>query len=326
MLKRLIAIILGVLVVAVLSALVSESQNMEVPEPRTGAPLEPVSSAEGKPNCGRPEQRIQAGDVIDTVERLTRGDYLIQTRHKMSKLDVPREYGPPPKPVKVSYLLVKHKGKTIKRFDVDSSSPVGNSAEAGFFSLLGTGPKQLIVSQEDGPKTGVQWVADFSKTFKVIFDGQKFRVGRESYDMTMSDYDGDGVNEIVVPITAFYGFENWRLYTGETPLPDIIFKYNPGQREYLPANPEFKECLLRNIETLDKSLRAMNEQPALGRLMAVTLDYILVGEESRGWSFFDETCKLPDKFRIKDDMQRVLNEHPVYRFLFEKSRLKKVNS
>jgi hypothetical protein len=325
MLKRLIAIILGVLVVAVLSALVSESQNIEVPEISTGAPLEAASAAEGKPNCGRPEQRIQAGEVIDTVEQLTRGDYLIQTRHRMSKLDVPREYGPPPKPVKVSYLLVKHKGKTIKRFDVDIDSLVGNSTEAGFFGLLGAGSKQLIISQ-DGPRTGVQWVADFSKTFKVIFDGQKFRVGREAYDMTISDYDGDGINEIVVPMTAFYGFQSWRLYTGETPLPDVIFKYNPTAREYLPANPEFKECLLRNIETDEKSLRAMTEQTGLGRLMSVTLDYILVGEESLGWKFFDETCKFPDKSRIKDDMQQVLNEHPVYRFLLEKSRPKKVRS
>jgi len=38
--------------------------------------------------------------------------------------------------------------------------------------------------------------------------------------------DDDGIYEIIVPITAFYGFERWRLSTTETPLPEIIFKYD----------------------------------------------------------------------------------------------------
>lgn len=114
---------------------------------------------------------------------------------------MPPEYGSPSKPVKVSYVVVRHKGKLIAKFDGDIYFPLGNSAEGGLFPLLGKGSKQLIVSQ-DIFRTGVQWVADFSKGFKIIFDGEKFNVGREGSDMAISDLDSDGVYEITVPMTA----------------------------------------------------------------------------------------------------------------------------
>jgi hypothetical protein len=162
----------------------------------------------------------------------------------------------------------------------------------------------------------VQWVADFSKGFKIIFDGRKFRVGRESYDMAISDLDGDGIYEIIVPLTAFYGFERSRLSTADTPLPDIIFKYDPVQREYLPANPFFKQCILKDAAAAEKSLREI-EEPSLGRLMSIVLDYVFIGEEQHGWKLFEEMCDLPDKARIKQDMQRELKRHPVYRYVYK---------
>lgn len=51
--------------------------------------------------------------------------------------------------------------------------------------------------------------------------------------------------------------------------------------------------------------------------MAIALDYVFVGEEQKGWQFFDEMCKLPDKVKIKTDMQKELNEHPVYRYVYK---------
>jgi hypothetical protein len=235
----------------------------------------------------------------------------------MAKVDVPPEYGPAPKPVKISYAVVKRRGKMIAKFDGDIYFPLGNSTEAGWSSLLNKGSKQLVISQ-DIVKTGVQWVVDFSNGFKLVFDGHKFLVGRESGDMTIVDFDGDGIKEIMVPITAFYGFEGWRLTTSETPLPEIIFKYAPGRREYLPANPFFKECLLRDIQAADNSLRSSNVQPGLGRLMSVVLDYVFVGEEQRGWKFFDEMCKLPDKAAIKADTRKELIRHPIYQYVYKK--------
>jgi hypothetical protein len=136
--------------------------------------------------------------------------------------------------------------------------------------------------------------------------------------MILSDLDDDGIYEIIVPITDFYGFEGSRLSTMETPLPDIIFRYDPVQREYLPANVHFKECILRDTQAAEKSLREI-EEPHLARLMSIVLDYVFVGEEQRGWKLFEETCDLQDKARIRSDMQDVLKAHPVYRYIYKRT-------
>lgn len=259
------------------------------------------------PNRGCESARTHASDTINRVQKLAYGDYEIETRERSATLD---GY---PKLVEVSYVVVRRHGKVIAKFDADIYFPLGNSAAAGLFPLLGNDSEQLIVSQ-DISRTGVQWVADFSKGFKIIFDGRKFLVGREANDMMIADLDSDGVQEITVPITSFYGFEKWRLTTSETPLPDIIFKYDSRRHEYLPANPQFKECLLKEINEAEQRMSS-REDERLGAIMSLTLDYIFAGEEQRGWKFFQEKCKLRDKSRIRLDMQKELDGHPVYRYL-----------
>lgn len=276
------------------------SQPLETP--RTERPQSEVSSGP----CDS-THATHAADIINRVQKLAYKDYEIETRERTAS------FGGYSKQVEVAYVIVRHKGREIAKFDADIYFPLGNSAEAGLFPLLGSDREQLVVSQ-DISRTGVQWVADLSKEFKIIFDGKKFLVGREANDMTISDLDSDGIQEITVPITSFYGFEKWRLTTSETPLPDIIFKYDSRRREYLPANPYFKECLLKEIAEAEQRIGS-NEDQRLGAIMSVTLDYIFAGEELRGWKFFDENCKLPDKSRIKSDMQKELDGHPVYRYL-----------
>ena len=264
-----------------------------------------------KPDCRTPKQSVPADGVIHNWGTLTYPGYSIQTRYSARP-----PAGMPLQSVESSYLVVRHKKKVVAKFDAGIDSPLGNRTGGGWFPLLNNGTDQLVVSQ-DISRTGAQWVADFSKGFKVIFNGPKFQVGREPGDMTMSDLDDDGTAEITVPITAFYGFEQSRFTTMETPLPEIIFKYDPARNEYLPANPIFKACLLKDIKAAESNLHALNEQVGLGRLLSVVLDYVFVGEERRGWQLFEEICKLPDKSKIRRDAEKTVSKHPVYRYLQE---------
>jgi len=278
--------------------------------------LDPPASEETKPVCGQPKQETQAADIIDDFDRLAVRGYLVETQYRPAKLDVPRQYSRP-KPEPSSYIVVKRSRTVIARFDGHLDYPLGNSTQAGWYPKLNNGSDQLVISQEI-PRTGVQWVADFSNGFKIIFNGQSFNVGREATEMTLSDIDGDGIAEITVPITTFYGFEGWRLPPSDTPLPEIIFKYDPARREYLPANTIFKDCLLKGIEAAESNVHTMNGQTNLGSLMSVALEYIFVGEENRGWNFFEKSCQLADKRQIRAEMQKLLNAHPVYRYIYKK--------
>lgn len=262
-----------------------------------------------KPECCNPKQEVTADSVIHNWGMLTYPGYLIQTRHRIGP-----PAGMPPQSVENSYLVVRHNKRVVAKFDAEIDSPLGNRSGGGWFPLLNNGTDQLVVSQ-DISRTGAQWVADFSKGFKVIFNGPKFKVGREAGDMTMSDLDDDGTAEITVPTTAFYGFERSRLTTMETPLPEIIFKHDPVRNEYVPANPNFKSCLLQDIEAAEKNLHAQIKEVGLGQLLSVVLNYVFVGEERRGWQLFEEICKLPDKPRIRRDVEKILRKHPAYRYL-----------
>lgn len=311
MLKRIIAIFVGVMVVAYLDALASNQIDLKSPAAITG----PVTAAETpdneKPTCSL-QNTPSAGDTIDRFDRIVYGGYVVRTLHKEVTMD--DWPGAKSKWVEMSYVTVQRGKNLVAKFDANLVFPLGNSSEVGLLDLLNNGHKQLIVSQ-DIPRTGAQWVVDLSPHFKVVFDGRKYRVGREANDMTISDLDGDGIKEIMVPTTAFYGFEKWRLTTSDTPLPLIVFKYHRQQQEYLPANPEFKDCVLGNLEAAEHSGRIADQRFQLGRVMSVVLDYIFAGHEDCGWNFFEEVCTLPDKAQIKADMLKELNVHPVYRYL-----------
>jgi hypothetical protein len=260
-----------------------------------------------KTDCREPTQIVPADSLIEQSPTIAYSGYLFQKRRKR-----PPPVGTRRENVESSYFVVRHKGRIVAKFDAGFDPTIGNSSGTGWFPLLHNGTTQLVVSQ-DHFRTGVQWVVDFSKGFRVVFDGLKFQVGRESGDMILSDLDGDGIFEITVPITHFYGFENWRMTTGETPLPNIIFKYDRRKGAYVPANPSFRKCLLNGIEDAERYIRAGNER-RLGRLLAVVLDYLLIGEKRRAWQLFDDTYTLPDKSQIKADVMKTLNRHPVYRY------------
>jgi len=303
--------------VCILSFSGSCARHHQIAEVKGVRGVEVPFSKTMKPDCPNPKQRVSADDVIHDWGTLTYPAYLIQTRYRTR---LPAGTSSPS--VGSSYIVVRHNKKIVANFDAGIDSPLGNRTGGGWFSLLNNGIDQLVISQ-DISRTGAQWVADFSKGFRIIFNGQRFGVGREAEDMTMSDLDGDGIFEITVPLTAFYGFEHSRLTTAETPLPVVIFKYDARRREYFPANPHFKACLLKSIEGAERNMQAESDPHVLGRLMSIVLDYVLVGEEQRGWSLFAETYKLPDQARIKAGIKKELRQQPVYVYLQRSAFLEK---
>src|SRR3989442_9476239 len=103
MVARGIAILIGVGAVYVLSTLVLSPRIDESLDARLGPLVEIRSPPDTRTICGQGKQELQAGDIIRDFDSLTYHGYLIQTRYRMAKLDLPTEDQPPPKPVKVPY-------------------------------------------------------------------------------------------------------------------------------------------------------------------------------------------------------------------------------
>ena len=211
----------------------------------------------------------------------------------------------------VSYAIIKRDGKTIAKFDgVDH--PMGNQTDFGLFDLLGDKSQQLIVSLSV-PRGGNQWVVSLYPTFRELFDVADYSVGRESADWFPIDIDNDGVFEISLPKTSFYGMEGLQS-VGETPLPEIVFKYDSKQKKYLPANHLFVDYVMRGWDPEKEKDTYQHHR------FNYLLDCVFAGQEKEGWASFDKHYPSADKERMKSRLKAILRNDPVYKYIYKKRK------
>jgi hypothetical protein len=233
------------------------------------------------------------------------------TYDKATRTDIP-----------VSYAILRSGGRTIATFE-GVYFGAGNETNFGFASLLGGETRQLVVSQTI-PRNGRHWVVDLSSDGAIVFDSQEWDLGQE--DVCIHDFDGDGVEEISLAITSFWGFGAMSM--AESPMPDVVFKYEAKVRKYLPDKSAFARGLSHideDVQTIDfdEDRREGLKGPYLATRLDIFLRYVYAGRESDGWSFFDKTYNLKDKQDLKREIKRKLNMEPVYRFIYGMQPLKR---
>lgn len=289
------------------------------PAPRaselSAAPTRQVAAPEADGTKG-PE----VSDIFVEGDELTFDGYVVRKLRKRVTFEDPSDVKPEtesrPLTAECSYAVLKRRGRVLATFD-SVCGGFGNGTRFGLFPFLGGDEKQLLVSQ-DVPRGGTQWVVSLSRGFRVIFDGDEFGVGREGDDMALADMDGDGVYELKLPLTAFYGFSDWALSTAGTPLPTVVFKYDEGARKYLPANRRFARLLLADAEDSKKKVPGPEDRENhLSDILSLVLDYVLAGEEQAAWAFYEEAYRLPDKAEMKRKIQAELSALPLYRFTYK---------
>lgn len=280
-------------------------------QPRPAATTATAAGAE--PNQ-RPERRAypeQVDEFFTERDSLSYKGYQVERLTKSVRIDTGDGET---MPAEGSYVVVKRGGRVRAKFD-GVYYPAGNAAQFGLFPLLGGDEKQLIVSLTV-PRGGRHWIATFSPEFRVIYDSGRSGVGRE--ELGVIDLDGDGAYEISQSVTDFYMFENMTM--AETPLPEIIFKYDERARGYVPANQLFPEYVLAGIE--DEVRLLDRERPGYGylsRRLDIALRYVYAGQEDEGWAFFDREYRRPDRAEMKAKIKEVLGRNPAYRYVRRRS-------
>ena len=220
------------------------------------------------------------------------------------------------KPIELSYAVIKKDGRVLAKFDSPHlHGGLMNATNIGLFPLLEGKTKQLIISQTL-PRTGRHWIVELAANPKVLFDSGDYEVGRE--EVWAVDLDGDGVYEIGLYVTSFYGAFN-QLSVMNTPLPKMIFRYDKRAGKYLPANHSYRDYLLKDIETNISNLPTVVGERYLASRLNVLLRLLYTGKEKEGWEFFDKAYTLPDADRIKAKVKEVLRNAPAYKFIRERS-------
>ena len=294
---------------------------------RAGLPASPFRTDDFPPGATRRDvsaQSVQTAraveepeehpkDVSNTFQRiasLSLNGYEVSRREKKVRYVYPREANQPPDTFDATYAILKRRGRVLMTFD-GVYSVFRNATDFGPFPFLGGGTRQLAVSLTI-PRGGRHWVVDLSSTRpRVIFDSATYEVGRE--ELSVIDIDRDGTYEISMPLTVFYMFENMSM--AETPLPEIVFKYDPKARRYMPANRLFPDYALRRVEEDIKALKP-DEETYLSKRLDILLRYVYAGREREGWDFFDKAYARADHAALKRKIKAELRRQPLYRLLY----------
>ena len=263
------------------------------------------SQAQATPSSRQPDKYIHLLEsASNKSDALSYGGYDLVKLLKKVKLEET------PSLTEVSYAVLKRKGKVLAKFD-GVYSGVGNATDFGLFSFLNGEAKQIFISQTI-PRGGRHWVVNLSPDFRVIYDSGDWGVGRD--DFTVIDVNGDSVYEISQEMTAFYSFKN--ISSSETPLPEVIFKYDERERKYLPANHLFPDFALEGIKMQIENLRI--DERRLSSVLHIVLRYIYAGKDQEAWSFFEREYTQADKEQMKAKILAVLQDEAVYKYLHRK--------
>lgn len=136
--------------------------------------------------------------------------------------------------------------------------------------------------------------------------------------MRAVDIDGDGVYEIGMYVTIFYG-RFPQLSVMLTPLPTVIFSYDKQAGRYLPANHRYRDYLLEDIVTEINDLPTADGEKYLAPRLNTLLRFLYAGKEKEGWEYFDKAYTLPDADKIKANVKEALREAPAYKFIRKRS-------
>ena len=214
--------------------------------------------------------------------------------------------------VDVSFAELRHNSTTVASFD-GTYHPMGNETEFGMFNLLGD--KSQLVVEETVWKGGRHWIYDLSgKRARLIFDSADWGASRE--DFGLLDLNSDGQIEVIKRLTDFYKLQD-KFAMSLIPMPSVVFRYDPGRKKYLPANPLFPSHTLRDRLTIVTSANSddMQEQAFI---VSTLLDYVFAGKREKGWLFFERSYKADDKVALRNRLTSILRKQPVYRFIYER--------
>jgi hypothetical protein len=243
------------------------------------------------------------------VDTISDGNFVVTKLHKSVRDNQTGQQMP------VTYATLTSQGRTVAVFD-GVYYPLGNSVQFGFADLLGNQSKQLVVSMTV-PRGGRHWIVDLSGEGAAVFDSHDWSLGNE--DVCVHDYDNDGIKEIQLSITSFWGFGSMSM--ADSPLPPVVFKYQSVAKKFMPD----VEMFARGLNGIEDDAAAIDpdedpETETPGQYLAPRLDillrYIYAGKEADGWAFFDAAYKPTNGEELKQQIRRTLNSEPVYRYVY----------
>lgn len=220
-------------------------------------------------------------------------------------------------------VVISKSGKTVYH------SPEGLERkgfnEIGLASFLGNNTRQLVIQRFSGGSDCCcsSWMLELADSVRFLYRSEDYP--ELGYELGFADYDEDGTIELTQTNMSFDRFD--RLSHAASPFSTVYFKYSPGKRRYILANRFFAKLFLEEANEKTKLLKAF-AQPIdaksfvdstgeyVSAVLDVMMEFVYAGEKERGWIFFDEWYRLPDKTKMKKKIQAVLESSRIFKELY----------
>jgi hypothetical protein len=167
-------------------------------------------------------------------------------------------------------------------------------------------------------------IYDLDTDVRLIFDDEKYGILKIGSELQALDFDGQGKYDLVRRAMSFGYFHMPYAYAI---LPEVVFSYDEGTKQYVISNKKFSNYILRNIKDDIKKYKHNNtakiddKEFYLSSVLGVFLNYIYSGKEEEGWKFFNGGYKLSNKEEIRADIIKTLNNDPLYKGIYGKDEL-----
>ena len=222
-----------------------------------------------------------------------------------------------------SVVTIRKGRKTVAVHSEGIAQPYGSSAE--LIELLGSGKKQLVVSQYTGGAhcCTLYWIYELTPAFRLLFRSKDFEtIGYSEVHELFQNIDTDSDLEIIDNTPAFYYFDDLAFVS--SPTPTLIFDYNHRTRKFEQANRRFVKYLLKDqSDAIARSRTIRKSNPSQHRVdsFVLFLDFVYAGREHAGWKYYHEEKAKSDwgqYFHRDATIRQVLNAEPAYRLIYRK--------
>lgn len=312
----------SILLLALTSACAARGSNLNAQGHATPAPAAAAAPAADEADGQSPRELLgELAAVHEGDAPLTHNGYEVRKEVLSAKLASGHAD-------ETEYVVVSRGGKPRLKLEGLTAEAAGPFVRFGLFPVLGDGARQLVVEQEIH-RGWRHWVVDLSSDRpRVVFDSGDYPVG---HALRAADLDGDGRFELIQNLHTFWFFNfhktNW-LDNTNSPLIEVVFKYDPAAREYVPANHEFRDFALRGVGRATEQVRRERERlrpggptsALLGAVLEVSLSHLYAGRAAEGWEFYERQYDSPDREDVKAQVRKALASDPVYRAITRRGR------
>ncbi len=209
-----------------------------------------------------------------------------------------------------TFVTVERAGRTLLTLDDASTHDdcYGSTAKYAVTSLA-PGKTHLVVFQETY-RDAATLVATLDDTPRLIFKSGDFDVSEAGF----IDLNRDGRMEIRAVSRRYRYFHG--LSNMNSPIPIVIFQYDPATAAYRPANSRFPELVLLNADALKQCKLDLSGNPGLpGLVFEIAIGYAYTGRDADAWAFFDQWFPgdAKEKTEARSALKKALAADPVYR-------------